>query len=137
MSELAKKRQEELAREGKGAPGTPATGEPPEADQPPAPPPEETPPEPPAPPKPEVTLPDPGACSGCGEPLKWTPVNSRVRAAVCTNVRCNLYRERAKVFSLPKPKPKPAPKNSKKKGASNAGTGNRQGGAKEPQKGRR
>ena len=43
-----------------------------------------------------------GNCSSCGSPLKEIPVNSRVRAIVCNNPRCGLFRERIKIYSIPK-----------------------------------
>ena len=47
---------------------------------------------------------DLGNCSACSEPLIVIQINSRVRGIVCKNRRCNLYYERIKTYSIPKPK---------------------------------
>ena len=52
---------------------------------------------------PEKSKPDFGNCSSCDSPLKEIKINTRVRATVCNNPRCRLFRERIKVRSLPLP----------------------------------
>lgn len=46
-------------------------------------------------------------CGSCGEPLKVSKVNRRVRALLCDNVRCKLYRESIRTYSIPKSIPEP------------------------------
>ena len=39
-------------------------------------------------------------CASCGSPLKYVPINNRVRAVTCTKIGCSLYREHIRIVSL-------------------------------------
>ena len=40
------------------------------------------------------------SCPACGSPLKYIPVNSRLKAVACTKFGCTLYRERIRTIAL-------------------------------------
>ena len=89
---LAEKRQAQLAKE-----KTPTGGKQPARIKKPVAPPAPK----PEPKKVYVPLPElKETCGACGSPLRYVPVNSRVKAVACTKIGCALYRERLKLITL-------------------------------------
>ncbi len=89
MADLAEKRKAQLAK-GQGGLQRPAKEKKPVA-----------PPSAPAPVKVYEPLPElKENCGSCGNPLRYIPVNSRLKAVACTKIGCALYRERIRIITL-------------------------------------